>query len=108
MMRQVLKRWFASLYHMAFPEPRRTFPENESGITPTGDLVLMLCPPVQSVTAGGIHIPEEARERQAKATRIGYLLDMGEGAKVHPRTQGLVYMDMCLIPRYAADFVPIN
>src|SRR5437660_982929 len=82
--------------------------EDKSGITPTGDLVLMLCPPVQAVTAAGIMIPEEARERQARATRVGYLLKMGEVAKEHPRMEGLKYGDLILIPRYAADFVPIN
>jgi chaperonin GroES len=82
--------------------------ENKSGITPTGDLVLLLCPPVASVTAGGIVIPEEAKERQQRATRIGYLLAMGEVAVDHPRMQGLQTGDMLLIPRYAADFVPID
>ena len=82
--------------------------ENKSGITPTGDLVLLLCPEVAPVSAGGIHIPEEARERQQRATRIGYLLGMGEVAAEHPRMQGLKMGDMLLIPRYAADFVPID
>ena len=82
--------------------------EDKSGITPTGDLVLMLCPAVQAVTSGGIMIPEEARERQTKATRVGYLLKMGDVAAQHERTNGLKFGDLCLIPRYAADFVPID
>lgn len=82
--------------------------EDKSGIMPTGDLVLMLCPPIAAVTASGIHIPEEARERQAKATRVGYFLKMGEEAAEHPRTKDLKFGDLCLIPRYAADFVPID
>src|SRR5437762_1156566 len=82
--------------------------EDKSGITPKGDLVLLLCPAVQSQTASGIVIPEEARERQTKATRIGYVLAMGEDAKQDPRCQGLNFGDMVLIPRYAADFVPID
>ena len=82
--------------------------KNESGITPTGDLVLMLCPPLQETTESGIFIPEEARERQQRATQIGYLLACGDVAAEHPRMQGLKVGDMCLIPRYAADFVPID
>jgi co-chaperonin GroES (HSP10) len=82
--------------------------EDKSGITPTGDLVLMLCPPIAATTASGIHIPEEARERQMKATRVGYFLKMGEQAALDPRMHGIAFGDLCLIPRYAADFVPIG
>src|SRR4051812_41463294 len=82
--------------------------ENKSGITPTGDLVLLLCPPIANVTAGGVLIPDEALERQSRATRIGYLIAAGSIAQVHPRLEGLGPGDMVLLPRYAADFVPID
>jgi co-chaperonin GroES (HSP10) len=82
--------------------------ENKSGITPTGDLVLLLCPPIADVTAGGIHIPDEAKERIQRATRIGYLLAAGSVAQAHPRLEGLGPGDMVILPRYAADFVPVD
>ena len=82
--------------------------ENKSGITPTGDLVLLLCPKIENVTAGGIHLPDEARERQSRATRIGYLLAAGTLAWGHPRMEGIGPGAMVLLPRYAADFVPVD
>lgn len=54
--------------------------ENRSGITPIGDRVLVLPDQPMQQTSGGIHLPEELRERHAMAAETGVIVAMGEAA----------------------------
>jgi chaperonin GroES len=56
--------------------------KNESGYTPLGDLVLVLIDQVDEKTLGGVHIPDDVRERQDLAAESGVVVAMGEGAFV--------------------------
>jgi chaperonin GroES len=82
--------------------------QNESGFTPNGDLVLILPPPVEEKTAGGIVLPKTTQQAQGKATRIGQVIDMGDDAAMDSRMTGINIGDMVLFPRYVGDELPVN
>ncbi len=80
---------------------------NDTGYTPTGDLVLMTPYKVQE-KIGKIALPETAQERHQKAVRVGTIIATGEQALKDPRMQGISVGDQVLFARYAADELPIN
>ena len=53
---------------------------NDSGIMPTGGHVLVLPKEVEEVTAGGIIIPQDAREKEQQAATEGKLIAVGPSA----------------------------
>ena len=53
---------------------------NQSGITPTGGHLLVLPDKVEEKTAGGIYIPETAREKEQQAATVGILIAVGDSA----------------------------
>ena len=53
---------------------------NSSGITPTGGHLLVLPDKVEAKTAGGIYIPEAAREKEQQAATVGTLIAVGASA----------------------------
>ncbi len=82
--------------------------ENESGFTPTGDLVLIKPPVVERKTAAGIVIVESVAEKEQKAARIGMVIAMGDEASLHSRMKGVAVGDVVLFGRYAGDFLPVK
>ena len=53
---------------------------NQSGILPTGGHLLVLPEKVKEKTAGGIYLPEEARDKEQQAATVGTLVAVGNGA----------------------------
>ena len=53
---------------------------NQSGILPTGGHLLVLPDKVEEMTAGGIYIPQDAREKEQQAATVGTLVAVGSGA----------------------------
>jgi len=53
---------------------------NTSGITPTDVKVLFYPDPVEAKTAGGVFIPEQAKEKQQFATVKGTIVSVGPNA----------------------------
>ncbi len=53
---------------------------NKSGIEPTGGHLLVLPKKVEEVTAGGIIIPEDARDKEQQAATKGKLVAVGSSA----------------------------
>lgn len=53
---------------------------NNSGILPTGGHLLVMPDKVEEKTAGGIYIPEAAREKEQQAATMGTLIAIGSGA----------------------------
>ena len=82
--------------------------QNDSGFIPNGDLVLILPPPTDETTAGGIVLPKTVRDATGRATRIGTVIDYGELATEHPRMHNVSRGTMVLFPRYAGDELPVG
>jgi co-chaperonin GroES (HSP10) len=55
-------------------------PVNKSGILPTGGHILVLPKTVEEVTAGGIIIPHDTREKEQQAATEGMLIAVGHSA----------------------------
>lgn len=53
---------------------------NKSGIKPTGGHILVLPDKVEETTAGGIVLPESARDKEQAAATTGVLIDVGPSA----------------------------
>ena len=53
---------------------------NESGIEPTGGHLLVLPKKVEEVTAGGIILPTDARDKEQQAATEGTLVAVGPAA----------------------------
>ena len=53
---------------------------NQSGIIPTGGHLLVIADKVEEMTAGGIIIPQDTREKEQQAATIGTLIAVGSGA----------------------------
>lgn len=82
--------------------------ENESGFTPTGDMVLVKPIAVEQYTAGGLAIPQMAQERHQKAVRVGTVLCFGAEASESARMKGIGVGDMVLFAKYASDEFPVK
>ena len=82
---------------------------NESGFTPTGDLILIAPLGIDATTKGGIALPEMAVERHQKAVRVGTIVATGEHRTTAIRAcRAIEVGDQVLFARYAADELPIN
>ena len=53
---------------------------NQSGIVPTGGHLLVLPIKVEEMTAGGIILPQETRDKEQQAATMGILVAIGPGA----------------------------
>src|SRR5262245_26988515 len=82
--------------------------KNESGFTPNGDLVLILPPPVEEKTAGGLILAKSTQMSEEKATKIGTVLDFGPEAGHHSRMRGVKRGDQVIFNRYAGEFLPVG
>lgn len=58
----------------------KTIRINQSGIIPTGGHLLVLPDKVEEMTAGGIIMPQETRDKEQQAATVGTLVDIGESA----------------------------
>jgi len=76
---------------------------NESGFEPTGDLVLVLPPKIETTTASGIAIPQSVIDKEQISCRVAVVIAMGEQAPLHPRMKGIEVGQKVLIPRYVQD-----
>jgi co-chaperonin GroES (HSP10) len=54
--------------------------ENRSGLQPICDLVLVLCDQAADMTSGGIHIPDDVREKMGYAATTGVVVAVGPQA----------------------------
>jgi|TARA_R110000772_G_scaffold35651_2_gene85892 co-chaperonin GroES (HSP10) len=74
---------------------------------PTGWRVLILPYAGKKKTLGGLHIPDEAREREALATVVGYVLKLGPlaytGEKYGDQTPWCKEGDWVVFGRYAGS-----
>jgi chaperonin GroES len=66
--------------------------ENQSGLQPLCDKVLVLCDQAADMTAGGIHIPDDAREKIGFASTTGVLVAVGPQAFAYD-SRRLVYWE---------------
>ena len=82
--------------------------KNESGLTPTGECILVLLLKVEEKTAGGIVLPEISKEKEEMAQRIGTLLEVGPDAVGSPELQGIKVGDQILFARYSGDHFPVD
>ena len=53
---------------------------NESGILPTGGHLLVLPKEIEEKTAGGIYLPQDARDKEQQAATEGTLIAIGKSA----------------------------
>lgn len=53
---------------------------NQSGILPTGGHLLVLPQAVEEMSAGGIILPQETREKEQQAATVGMLIAVGSSA----------------------------
>lgn len=53
---------------------------NQSGILPTGGHLLVLPDKVKEMTAGGIILPQDTRDKEQQAATVGTLIAVGPGA----------------------------
>ena len=77
--------------------------ENNSGFTPNGDLILVKPIEPPETSAGGIVLIQATKDAEAMGARIGYVVDIGEDAALHPRMRNIVKGTMILFNRYAQD-----
>lgn len=87
--------------------------ENQSGIKPVGEMVLILTDQIRDKTAGGVYITDDQRERQEMAAETGVLVAVGDGAFLwtHDKTRPWEGYkpkvgDRVYIQRYAGQLFP--
>lgn len=82
--------------------------ENESGLQPTADKILVQPLKVEETTAGGIVLPKVSQEKEQLAQRIGTLVAVGPDAEGAPELIGIEPGDVILFARYSGDVFPVN
>lgn len=65
---------------------------NHSGLKPVCDLVLVLCDQAADMTAGGIYIPDDAKEKMGYAATTGVIVAAGPQAFAYD-SRRLVYWE---------------
>ena len=73
---------------------------NDSGLTVTGDKVLIRPFKVEEKTAGGIVLPQASQVKEQMAQQVGQLVAVGDAALRAPELQGINLGDFVLFPRY--------
>ncbi len=92
---------------------------NQSGILPTGGHLLVLPNKVEEVTAGGIILPQETRDKEQQAATVGTLIAVGAGAwldlddgspwaKVGEKVSYSRYAGVSMAGQDGQDYVLIN
>src|SRR5512144_3015535 len=85
---------------------------NNSGFSPTGDLVLIKPLEIEEKTTGGIVLAEIARTRHQKAVRVGHVVAAGDEAwhatRFGERMKGIKVGDQVRFTRYAAAELPVG
>jgi chaperonin GroES len=82
--------------------------ENKSGLTVTGDKILVLLMKVEEKTMGGILLPQASQDKEQMAQQMGTLVQCGEIASKAPQMQGIEVGDTVLIARYAGQHFPVD
>ena len=81
---------------------------NISGLTVTGDKVLVKPFKVEEKTAGGIVLPQVSQDKEQMAQQMGTLVEIAAGAKNAPELQGINVGDVVVFPRYQGAEFPID
>jgi co-chaperonin GroES (HSP10) len=79
--------------------------KNETGLTLTGERVLVLPPSKKEVSKGGLIIPEISQERNQRAETTGIFIACGPEALLRKEMKGLKVGDTLFYPQYAGDGV---
>ena len=82
--------------------------KNDSGLTVTGDKVLIAPMVVEEKTSGGIVLPAMSLEKEQLAQQMGVLLAMGSVAVGAPELEGIAVGDVVLFPRYRGQDYPVD
>lgn len=89
--------------------------ENESGMEPIGDHVLVLCDIAAGMTGGGLHLDDSIVEKQQLMADTGMIIAVGEGAWVWSADRTRPYTgrapkpgDRVIFDRYAGRDGPGN
>lgn len=81
---------------------------NKSGLTVTGDKILVKLLKVEEKTAGGIILPEQVKDKEQLAQKLGVLVDWGSTAAMDPQLEGIGLGEVLVFPRYSGDNFPID
>jgi chaperonin GroES len=82
--------------------------KNDTGLTLTGDRILVLPPKVEETTKGGIVIVDATKEKEERAVTTGILVAVGPDAMAHRNMKGVKIGDNLFYARYAGDNVPLT
>jgi chaperonin GroES len=82
--------------------------ENKSGLTVTGDKILVLLMTVEKKTAGGILLPQVSIDKEQMAQQMGTLIHVGSVANKSPQLEGIAIGDTVLFARYAGQHYPVD
>ena len=83
-------------------EPLDMNPENTSGWKTTLDKIIVRIRKTKETSAGGIHIPEEARTKEENFDNIGLVVDMGPHTYSGVKPECAVG-DVVMLDRYAGQ-----
>lgn len=86
--------------------PKHSSDIYDTGLELTGARILILPPKQEERSAGGIFIPEMARERQERAHTTGILIQATQEALACMQMKGIKVGDQIFHARYAGDNVP--
>lgn len=81
---------------------------NDSGLTVTGDKVLVKLFKIPEKSAGGILLTETTKDKEEVASKMGWLVGMGSLAAEEPEMAGIAIGDVVLFPRYEGQEFPID
>ncbi len=79
--------------------------KNDSGMTVTGDRVLIRPFKIEETSPSGLVIPEMVKDREQVAAQYGVLVGIGPGAEDAPELDGIDVGDTVIFPKYqSAEF----
>ncbi len=82
--------------------------KNDSGLTVTGNKVLVCPVKVEEKTSGGLILPSVTQDKEQLAQQLGHLIAMGSLAAEDPCMEGICLGDVVLFPRYRGQDFPVN
>ena len=82
--------------------------QNESGIIPTGDKIVVKPLEVEETTKGGIVLAKTIQQKEQRAARIGKVIAISPHVRASPHLNGIAVGDDVLYARYSGDEWPVN
>ena len=82
--------------------------KNDSGLTVTGDKVLVKPFKVEEKTAAGIVLPQMSQDKEQMAQQMGTLVAWGSLAQKAPELEGIQLGDAVLFPKYQGAEFPVD